>query len=257
MSGCKLHVFAIVAGFGLLACDKKTSLAPAPSSMISGVLATPSGAPAKVSGRVPESASSPSAASTIPLSESQINDLLGTIDPVMDLPAESPPASDAAADAGLASTSVLEILRGTGNAAALPVVAANPGRELDPTLRKRLTTITIEPGVGSGAFEVRMGTGAGQTGHRTRVLAGLRGRFRTCYQTALRSEATLSGNLVLSVRVQRNGEVATANAEKRTGLNEGVQACVIRVLRNAQFDESEKDETMMVPLTFVAPRNGK
>jgi hypothetical protein len=249
MSAGKLHVALVIVGLGLLACEQKKSTAPTPSSTTSGALATTSGVGTKASGSAAAPASNPLAAGTIPLSEQQINDLLGTIDTVMDLPAESLIAPDAGADAGPASTSALEILRGTGNAAALPVVAANPGRDLDPTLRKRLTTITVN----SERGDVTVGAISVEKGDRGRVLASLRGRYRNCYRTGLHKDPSLAGKLVMKVRVARNGEVVATEAESRTGLTDEVQICVLRVTKNAQFEPTEKDETFTVPLTFASP----
>lgn len=85
-----------------------------------------------------------------------------------------------------------------------------------------------------------------------RVIAGLRGRFRSCYQQGLASDPSMSGKVVMSTKIGPNGEVASVSPASNTGLSEGVVSCIARAIRNAQFDPpGGGGSTLSVPVTFV------
>jgi hypothetical protein len=85
-----------------------------------------------------------------------------------------------------------------------------------------------------------------------RVIAGLRPRFRQCYQTGLSSEPSMSGKLVVVAKVGPNGEVPDATISSNAGLSQGVAACIANVVKRAQFNPpGGGGSTVSIPVTFV------
>jgi hypothetical protein len=85
-----------------------------------------------------------------------------------------------------------------------------------------------------------------------RVIAGLRARFRQCYQTGLNSDPSMSGKVVITAKVGPNGEVSDASVSSNTGLSQGVASCISNVVKRAQFDPpGGGGSTLSIPVTFV------
>lgn len=85
-----------------------------------------------------------------------------------------------------------------------------------------------------------------------RVIAGLRPRFRSCYQKGLSGDPGMSGKVVIAAKIAPNGEVASADIESNSGLSPEVASCIARAVRNAQFDApGGSGSTMRIPVTFV------
>ncbi len=85
-----------------------------------------------------------------------------------------------------------------------------------------------------------------------RVVAGLRGRFRTCYQTGLNSDPGMSGKVIISAKVGPNGEVVSSDVAQNTGLSPTVASCIAGVLKRATFSPpGGGGSTLTVPVTFV------
>jgi TonB family protein len=85
-----------------------------------------------------------------------------------------------------------------------------------------------------------------------RVVAGLRPRFRACYQQGLNSDPSMSGKVVISAKVGPNGEVSSADIASNSGLSATVASCIARVVRNAQFSApGGGGSTLNIPVTFV------
>jgi hypothetical protein len=85
-----------------------------------------------------------------------------------------------------------------------------------------------------------------------RVIATLRPGFRACYNQGLQSDPGMSGKVTISVKILPNGEVASAEATKNTGVSAGVIQCAVRRVRNAQFDSpGSKGSTIQIPVIFV------
>jgi hypothetical protein len=85
-----------------------------------------------------------------------------------------------------------------------------------------------------------------------RVIAGLRGRFRQCYQTGLNSDPTMAGKVVISAHVGPNGEVDSANVASNNGLSPTVAGCIAGVVRRATFSApGGGGSTLSIPVTFV------
>jgi hypothetical protein len=75
---------------------------------------------------------------------------------------------------------------------------------------------------------------------------------RHCYQRALESDPTLSGKLVLLLKVAPSGEVASASFSSNTGLNDEVARCIAGVARRARFEApGPAGATIAVPFAFV------
>ncbi|MDB5219689.1 MAG: putative abductin-like protein, partial [Myxococcaceae bacterium] len=85
------------------------------------------------------------------------------------------------------------------------------------------------------------------------VVAGLRGRFRSCYQTGLLGDSSMTGKVVVSARVGPNGEVSTADIASISGLSPAVGQCIAGVVRRATFaaPSGGGSSTLQIPVTFV------
>jgi hypothetical protein len=120
-----------------------------------------------------------------------------------------------------------------------------------------------EAGAGSAGKEtaVRGPTGDAQVGatiatvavsNAERVVAGLRPGFRACYNQGLQSDPGMSGKVLVSAKISPNGEVASADAAQNTGLSAGVVQCILRKVKNAQFDSpGANGSTLQIPVTFI------
>jgi hypothetical protein len=119
-------------------------------------------------------------------------------------------------------------------------------------------------GTGTGAgteTKVAGPTGVAQVGGSTatvpisdadRVIAGLRARFRSCYQTGLNSDPSMSGKVLISAKVGPNGEVSSADVASNTGLSPGVAQCIAGVVKRATFSPpGGGGSTLQIPVTFV------
>jgi hypothetical protein len=86
-----------------------------------------------------------------------------------------------------------------------------------------------------------------------RVVAGLRPKFRNCYQTqGLNVDPGMSGAVTMVVKIAPNGEVNSADPTANTGLSDPVVRCIARVLKNAQFDSpGATGSTVQIPVKFV------
>jgi hypothetical protein len=84
-----------------------------------------------------------------------------------------------------------------------------------------------------------------------RVVAGLRARFRACYQQGLNTDPTMSGSVSIQLKVAPNGDVTAANVLSNKGLSVGVTACMARGARNAQFDASPSGSEITIPINLT------
>lgn len=119
-------------------------------------------------------------------------------------------------------------------------------------------------GTGSGAgteTKVAGPMGVAQVGGSTatvpisdadRVIAGLRGRFRNCYQQGLASDPSMSGKVLISAKVGPNGEVSSADIASNSGLSPTVAQCIAGVVKRATFSApGGGGSTLQIPVTFV------
>jgi hypothetical protein len=85
-----------------------------------------------------------------------------------------------------------------------------------------------------------------------RVIAGLRAKFRLCYNQGLSQDPGMSGAVTMVVKIAPNGEVNSADASGNSGLSDGVIKCISRALKNAQFDPpGASGSVLQVPAKFV------
>ncbi len=85
-----------------------------------------------------------------------------------------------------------------------------------------------------------------------RVIAGLRPKFRLCYNQGLSQDPGMSGSVTMVVKIAPNGEVNSADAASNNGLSDSVVKCIARALKNAQFDApGSSGSVLQVPAKFV------
>lgn len=84
-----------------------------------------------------------------------------------------------------------------------------------------------------------------------RVVAGLRARFRKCYQDGLNGNPSMSGKATLAAKVQPNGEVASVDVVENQGLSSEVTSCMAKALKNATFTGNGSFSTVHVPVTML------
>ncbi len=124
--------------------------------------------------------------------------------------------------------------------------------------------VTGGSGKGTGAGSetaVKGPTGDAQVGatsasvpvsNAERVVAGLRPKFRACYNKGLAQDPSMAGQVIITAKIAPNGEVQTADASSASGLSSDVQQCIARVVRNANFDPpGGSGSTLNIPVKFV------
>jgi hypothetical protein len=86
-----------------------------------------------------------------------------------------------------------------------------------------------------------------------RVIAGMRGRFRKCYNDGLAQDPSMSGRVVIAAKVGPNGEVISSTVGSNSGLSSGVANCIAGVVRNGQFEPPAggATSTLQIPVSFV------
>jgi hypothetical protein len=120
-------------------------------------------------------------------------------------------------------------------------------------------------GGGSGSSgkqaEVKGPTGDAQIGvssasvpvaNADRTIAALRPGFRSCYNKGLQSDPSMSGKVVLAVKIGANGDVVSVEKAGGSGLSSEVESCIMKKIKNAAFDPpGGSGSTIQVPITFV------
>jgi hypothetical protein len=81
-----------------------------------------------------------------------------------------------------------------------------------------------------------------------RVMAGLRPRFRACYQSGVNANPAMTGKLVLRVETSTTGEVIKADISSNTGMSAAVATCVASAVRRAAFSG---DGVITAPILFT------
>jgi hypothetical protein len=85
-----------------------------------------------------------------------------------------------------------------------------------------------------------------------RVVAGLRAKFRSCYNQGLQSDPTMQGAVTISAKIAPNGEVSSADIASNSGLSDSVAKCIARAVRNANFDApGGTGSSINIPVKFV------
>ena len=84
------------------------------------------------------------------------------------------------------------------------------------------------------------------------TVASLRGRFRSCYQSGLLTDSTMSGKVLISARIGPNGEVTSSDIASMSGLSPAVGQCIAGVVKRATFSApGGGGATLQIPVTFV------
>jgi len=85
-----------------------------------------------------------------------------------------------------------------------------------------------------------------------RVIAGLRPKFKNCYQKGLAGDPNMSGKVIVAAKIAPTGEVDKADIASNTGLSPEVASCIARAVRNANFAApGGSGSTIQIPVTFV------
>jgi len=104
----------------------------------------------------------------------------------------------------------------------------------------------------TGVAEVGGATATVPVSDADRVVASLRGRFRSCYQTGLNSDPSMSGKVIVRANVGPNGEVLDVEVVQNTGLSQSVASCIAGVVRRATFSApGGSGSSVSIPVTFV------
>ncbi len=84
-----------------------------------------------------------------------------------------------------------------------------------------------------------------------RVVSGLHGKFRACYNVGLRANSEMAGSVTMVAKVGPNGEVSSVSASENTGLSEPVVKCISHVLGDTSFRASASGSMLRLPIRFV------
>ena len=104
---------------------------------------------------------------------------------------------------------------------------------------------TSEAHVGAPAMSVPIGNAES-------VVAGLKSKFRRCYDKGLLVNPVMSGAVIISAKVSPSGEVLSADARDNTGLDADVVACLQRAVRGASFAApGGTGSTLNIPVKLV------
>lgn len=84
------------------------------------------------------------------------------------------------------------------------------------------------------------------------VVAGLRPGFRSCYNKGVARDPGMQGKIVMSVKIAANGEVVSVEKVDGSGLDEGVESCVMGKMKGASFaPPGPSGATLRVPASFL------
>jgi hypothetical protein len=84
------------------------------------------------------------------------------------------------------------------------------------------------------------------------TVAGLRGRFRSCYQQGLSIDSNMSGKVIIAAKIGPNGEVTSSDIASINGLSPAVGQCIAGVVKRATFNApGPSGASLQIPVTFV------
>ena len=89
----------------------------------------------------------------------------------------------------------------------------------------------------------------GKITNADRVIAGMRGRMRACYNSGLQQDPSMEGSIKLKAKIDEKGEVTSAEITSNTGLSTAVGTCVTNVVRRAQFEGGPGTVALKVELS--------
>jgi len=85
------------------------------------------------------------------------------------------------------------------------------------------------------------------------VLSANARQMRDCYETALRSNATLSGTVVVRFTVRPTGSVASSSLVRSTLGDRAVERCLVQFVRTLSFPPSAGRTRVSFPIVFSPP----
>lgn len=83
------------------------------------------------------------------------------------------------------------------------------------------------------------------------VIQGARGRIRSCYQAALRSDPNLGGRLEVALTLEANGSASGVHVVNSGALVDAVGECVVGVVRTFQVEHGPQDGPLSYTFPFV------
>ncbi len=165
----------------------------------------------------------------------------------------APDLSDAARSASGVSQTGKEIQTASG-------AVVNPGAEASGLDRIAVAHVASRGTAGDEGHvrgptsEARVGAPAMSVpiGNAESVVAGLKAKFRRCYDKGLLVNPMMSGAVMISAKVSANGEVLAADARDNTGLDADVVTCLQRAVRGASFAApGGTGSTLNIPVKLV------
>jgi hypothetical protein len=87
------------------------------------------------------------------------------------------------------------------------------------------------------------------------VIVGLRPRFKRCYENVRGSGPHIAGMVTCSMRVKKDGKVASVSLTRRDRLPSPMVDCIIGTLKSAVFAPLNEDEIVVVPVRFETPED--
>ena len=156
----------------------------------------------------------------------------------------------------LACGGAAQLACGSDRGSSSPVVmldAAPPAARESPDPRPAIPIIEVR--AAASGNDASTAINAGHVSNADRVVAGLRKRFRACYQRGLAENAKMQGRVLLSVKVSPDGTVLTVTPGPVEGLSPRVVTCVSEVVKAAPFNAPGGiGATLQVPVAFETPR---
>jgi hypothetical protein len=87
----------------------------------------------------------------------------------------------------------------------------------------------------------------------TAAVARLRPGFRSCYTHGLVTDPSMSGNIVIAIRIGPRGDVTRVDKVRGSGLSPAVEKCILDEARTATFaPPGGSGSTIQFPVTFVS-----
>jgi hypothetical protein len=158
--------------------------------------------------------------------------------PSASTPAASPRSSSPPGSAG-GTVPPPQLQRGNaGTEAAAPAVSSLPSHRDPPRARSRSAGEGIAWDVERGRARANVGGTTvlgGEVGNASRVVAGMRGRFRKCYRFELVEHPDARGSIDFVIRVGPSGEVRKIETATMGDLG-SVVACARSLAQKARFD---------------------
>ncbi len=106
-----------------------------------------------------------------------------------------------------------------------------------------------------GAVQVgAVSTSGAPVANADRVIAGLRPRFRACYQQGLNADPTMAGALRLVAQIGPNGAVSSTQVSE-CRVSASVCACVQRSVQNAQFSPPDGGPSALSMTVKMVPQD--